>query len=44
MKSAIDANDIKPERQTQLATNKLPKAPTPQQNTMSNAFARALGK
>jgi uncharacterized protein len=44
MKSAINACELKAERQTQAATNKLPKAPTPQQNTMSNAFAKALGK
>ena len=44
MKSAIDASELKSERQTQPAINKRPKAPAPEQNTMSNAFARALGK
>jgi uncharacterized protein len=43
MKSVVDANDIKPTRETRQAMNKTKPVPV-QQSTMGNAFAKALKK
>lgn len=45
MKSTVDAsNIIKPERPARQAVNKQAKPSVPQQGTMGNVFAKALGK
>jgi uncharacterized protein len=44
MKSTVDAGDIKPERPARQAVNKQAKPSVPQQGTMGNVFAKALGK
>ena len=44
MKSTVDASDIKPERRARQAVNKQAKPSAPQQGTMGNVFAKALGK
>jgi len=44
MKSAVDASDIKAERPARQAINKQSKPSAPQQGTMGNAFAKALGR
>ncbi|MDP3009687.1 MAG: Tex family protein [Methylococcales bacterium] len=45
MKSTVDASDIiKPERPARQAVNKQAKPSVPQQGTMGNVFAKALGK
>jgi uncharacterized protein len=44
MKSTVDPSDIKPERPARQAVNKQAKPSVPQQGTMGNVFAKALGK
>ncbi len=44
MKSAVDANEIKPERTQRQPNNKQPKPSAPLQGAMGNAFAKALAK
>jgi uncharacterized protein len=44
MKTAVNANEIKPERTQQQAMNKQPKPTVPLQGAMGNAFAKALTK
>ncbi|MDD1617398.1 MAG: uncharacterized protein CG439_2531, partial [Methylococcaceae bacterium NSP1-2] len=44
MKSAVNANEIKPERTQRQPNNKQPKPTVPLQGAMGNAFAKALTK